>query len=383
MAIIKRRTKHGWSYQVKVEGSDGKCISETFNTKREAERRNEELKRQKYGGSFVSNVIRQLTLDEYFAIWDRDTKGTKSAPAWRESQIQMYQDYVQPIIGNVRLHVITPAFVLQVLQGAKLAGLASQSVRHVYNLLHKVFRDAVETHQFLERSPVRRNDKPNIEEKEADFLELADIKRLLAHVEGKPYEVAIWLGVYVGLRVGEVQALIWDNIDFTNGILHVRRTYVRREQCFKEYPKGKRWHDIAIPLELLAILNREKAKAKSEYVATGPDAPQVSYESYLRILKRYCNELGLKDLGTHNLRHSTAGLWMAFGASKSDIGMLFAHSSQKVTERYIHFQTAKHLGKIANGIQLFPKQEIVDKNGSDQILPKSSLEEVDAVKEAC
>ena len=51
MAIIKRPLKNGMKYQVKLQGSDGLWISETFTTKREVEQKEEDLKRQKHGGA--------------------------------------------------------------------------------------------------------------------------------------------------------------------------------------------------------------------------------------------------------------------------------------------------------------------------------------------
>lgn len=389
MAIIKRSSKDGHKYQVKLQGSDGRWISETFARRRDAEIRDAELKRRKSGGALVTNDLRHLVLDQYFEIWNRDTEGTKASASWRETQLQMYRSYIQPIIGLTRLQAVTPAQILRVIQHTKRLGRASQTVRHVYNLLHKVFRDAVEMHEALDRSPVKRQLKPDIEETESSFLDVTDAKKLLDHVRGKPYEVAVWLGVYVGLRIGEIQALTWDNVDLDRKILFVRRTFVRRENRFKEYPKGRRWHEAAIPPELLEALRHERTVSRSPYVASGPaprpreGRPEVCYESYLKALKAYCKELNLKDLATHSLRHSTSALWMEHGASDADMRALFAHSDQKVTERYIHFQTARRLGKVADVIRLFPVQVTADPGDSSQNLPKPVLEEVDTEESVC
>ena len=98
--------------------------------------------------------LRCLTLDQYFEVWHRDTEGMKASPGWREAQIQMYRTYVQPVIGSAKLQSVTPALILRALQNAKRMGRASPTVRHVYMLLHKVFGDAVEIHEVLDRNPV-------------------------------------------------------------------------------------------------------------------------------------------------------------------------------------------------------------------------------------
>ncbi len=70
------------------------------------------------------------------------------------------------------------------------------------------------------------------------------------------------------------------------------------------------------------------------------------------------------ELATHNLRHSTSALWMEHGATDDDMKLLFAHSDPKVTARYIHYQTSRHLSRVANVIRLFPTEQTDDKHGS-------------------
>lgn len=357
-------------WQVKLRGTDGRWLTETTDDFEGAKLSEARLKAKLLGGASISGDARRLTVDEYFSAWHRDTEGTMASAAWRRTQLQMYRDYVQPVIGSIRLQKVTPAGIIRVIQSVKRMGRSSQTVRHVYNLMHKVFRDAVETHELLERNPVKRKDKPGLEETEAEFFEVGESRKLLNHIRGKAYEVAIWLGILVGRRIGEVQALLWENVDLEKGIIYVRRTYVRLERRFKEYPKGGRWHDIAIPPELLEILRRERARSKSPYVATGPDPrvrenrPPLCYESYLKALKTYCKEVGIKELATHSLRHSTSVLWMEYGASEDDMKTLFAHSDAKVTKRYIHHRAARRLAKVADVIRLFPTEKTDDKSAS-------------------
>lgn len=167
------------------------------------------------------------------------------------------------------------------------------------------------------------------------------------------YGTAIWLQVYLGLRVGEIQALTWNNVDLQDGTIHIRRAYVRKDRVFKDYPKGRKQHSHRIPPEVVEILLEAKGKAKSSYVAESAEGGMLSYEWYFRSPKRYCRECGLEAVGTHGLRHSTAGLYLSHGASRDDIKSLFAHSSYEVTDRYIHHRES-NLEKVAGVIRLFP-----------------------------
>ena len=92
---------------------------------------------------------------------------------------------------------------------------------------------------------------------------------------------------------------------------------------------------------------------KSEFVAVSPTGEMLSYEFYLEVLKNYCKELRIPEIGTHGLRHSASEMYLQYGATEDDIRRLFAHSSADITERYLHSR-GRNLEKVADVIRLFP-----------------------------
>lgn len=114
------------------------------------------------------------------------------------------------------------------------------------------------------------------------------------------------------------------------------------------------------------MLREAKAHAVSELVVTSPMGRILSYEYYFRTLRRYCRELDIRHIGTHGLRHSTSTLYLAHGATRSDLRELFAHSSEAVTQRYIHVKDS-NLATVAQVILLFPE--------CSQIVPKKEKSE--------
>jgi len=108
-----------------------------------------------------------------------------------------------------------------------------------------------------------------------------------------------------------------------------------------------------MPPELRELLLKTKASATSEFVAISPRRSYLPYDGYLKALKRYCEEVGITIVSTHGLRHSTAEIWQEQGASRDDIQKLMAHSSSKITDRYIH-NKGNQLEKVAKVIKLFP-----------------------------
>ncbi len=372
MAVILRKTSAGSVFQVRIQDSDGKWIGGgVFDNKRDAVEANQKLKRVKRRFTF-SSFSRKITISDYFAVWFDATESMGASPGWRSSQFQMFRDYVEPLIGKCKLHEVTASHGLAVIQRMKKElGRGDATCVHVYILMHKIFQDAIEYHELLERNPINKKIKPSLVHKEADFLTMDEVRKLITYVDGKPYELAVWLQLLIGPRVGEVQGLLWKNVDLKNGIIHIRRTFVRNdskagELVFKEYPKGKRWHDIPIPMELLAKLKEAKAAAVTEFVANPPQGGFLEYSRYLKALKKYCQEAKIKSIATHGLRHSTAELWMQHGAGRDDIRAMFAHSSSEVTDRYIHRQSAKQLERFSNTVRLFPESSPKSSQTGDQ-----------------
>ncbi|MGK5086347.1 site-specific integrase [Bdellovibrionota bacterium FG-2] len=362
MAINRREGKNGLSYQVKIKGSDGSWVTETFDRKADADKRKAELRIQKTSGSVVSNWNRGLTLDDYFPVWDSETRGTGASPGWRGSQIQMYRDHIGPIIGGMKLQQITPANISKVISAASEKGLGPSMRKHVYVLLRKIFGDAVEMFHVLPKNPVLRKFQPKLPKKEAKYLEPEDTKQLLQLVRGRPYEVAVWLGVLAGRRIGEIQSLKWDAVDLDKGLIFIRSTYVRKENLFRTYPKGRRWQTIQMPPELLELMKREKLLSKSEFVVTAANGDFLPYHIYTVALKRYCREAGVKSLSSHGLRHSCSEIYMANGASRDDMRILLNHSTSTVTDGYVH-DKGERVGRVAQVIQMFPKSFPNLKNG--------------------
>jgi integrase len=236
---------------------------------------------------------------------------------------------------------------------------SEQTQLHVFNLLRKMFRDAVEIFQLTTFNPVLRTLRPKVPLKETKHLNLEQVKSLLQFSCDNEYGTAIWLQVFLGLRVSEIIALRWEDMDLEAGVVTIRRSYsrkdtwVQKDRVFKEYPKGRKHHSKRIPDELLGFL--ENLKRVSPFVAATSFGEILSYEFYLETLKKYCRELEIPEVGTHGLRHSTSELYLHHGATRDDLRRLFAHSSLDITDRYVH-EKGTNLEKVTKVIRLFPQE---------------------------
>lgn len=363
MGLINQPNGH---IQARIIGVDGKVHSEVFPTKREAAERLAEWKRKKRDRILGRSSERTLTVTEFFEEWFLDISqetAQELQSGWRKTQKQYFRDFIQPVLGSYRLRAVTPQMVKRVFIQMTNLGKAPQTQRLVYATLKKMFGDAIENYQYLTTNPVLKKLKPSVPEKEAPHLNIHQVKSLLSYVKGKKYGLAIWTQIFLGLRVSELIALKWEDIDLEAGRIHIRRTYVTKTGLFRPYPKGKKQHSHSIPPDLMEELAIAKALATTDFVVTSPHDNILPYKWYLKHLKQYCTDLGIPEIATHGLRHSTSELYIHHGATRDDLRRLFAHSTPAMTDRYVH-DRGTNLDRVSNTIRLFPV-------GSDQKVTRS------------
>ena len=223
MAINRRKNQNGFSYQVKVKDAHGRWFTKTFGRKVDAEQFEREILQKKDSGAlFQSKEVRDLNFSQYWEIWARDCR--RVSEGWKISQDQMAKDYLLPFLGNLKLISIRPVDISEILHNAMDLGRAPRTVLQVYNLLHKLFGDAVEHFELLERNPVHRTNRPRISREERNFLPPAESRKLLTLSKSHPLGAAVWIQIYAGMRPSEVQALRVGSLDFEKGQIPIGST---------------------------------------------------------------------------------------------------------------------------------------------------------------
>ena len=131
------------------------------------------------------------------------------------------------------------AFTEHAREGGKLNG---NTVQHYHRMLSSVFTKAVQW-GIVEDNPVKRAEPPKGEAVEVSYLEEADAARLLAALHDVPpqYSAMVQLGLFTGMRRGEICGLRWSDIDFNASTISVNRTveYIPHEGLIFTAPKTK------------------------------------------------------------------------------------------------------------------------------------------------
>lgn len=184
---------------------------------------------------------------------------------------------------------------------------------------------------------------PKIEKKQTDILTSDERKRLesyLMHNQNKT-NIAILLCLFTGLRVGELCGLKWEDIDFNNVVLYVKRTVQRlskngKSQVIIGMPKSKTSvRTVPIPTFVLDIL-KNYGSCGDFYIITGkgkPTEPRTMQNRFKSILK-LC---GIRNVNFHLLRHTYATVCIEKGFDPKTLSELLGHADAAITlNRYCH-----------------------------------------------
>ena len=175
-----------------------------------------------------------------------------------------------------------------------------------------------------------------------------------------PDKLGILLTLYTGLRIGELCALKWKNIDIQNRILHIDSTMQRIKDDLAEHstkiildsPKSNASiREIPIFGELFNRLKNYADCSEDCYFLTGSTEyiePRILYRKYQACL-RAC---GLPHYTFHSLRHTFATRAIECGCDPKSLSEILGHSNVKITlDRYVH----PDMERKKNQIQLLSK----------------------------
>ncbi len=159
----------------------------------------------------------------------------------------------------------------------------------------------------------------------------------------KIYYFGILLSLYTGLRLGEVLALKWQNIDIKNKLIYVDKSVGTISQNHKTLtiessPKTQSSiREIPISKKLLDLIKVLRQNPKSDYVIVSHNGKQIQSRAYQKSFENLLKKLHIKHYGFHSLRHTFATRLLENGVDIKTISELLGHSSPTITlNRYVH-----------------------------------------------
>ena len=280
------------------------------------------------------------------------------AEAWKEykrpyvkqstmaAYVLILENHVLPEFGdNDSLHEHdVQAFVLKKIEH----GLSVKSVKDILIVLKMVMKFGVKN-EWMTHYEWDIKYPANSQSKELEVLSVANHKKILDYVQHNFtfMSLGIYISLSTGLRIGEICALKWSDINVADGTITVQRTIERiyvvegekkHTQLVINTPKTvNSCREIPMSKELLAMVKPMKKVVNGDfYVLTNEDKP-TEPRTYRNYYNRLMEKLDIPKLKYHGLRHSFATRCIEAGCDYKTVSVLLGHSNISTTlNLYVH-----------------------------------------------
>jgi integrase len=293
-----------------------------------------------------------VSLQEHLDRWLESSVQGSVKPITNEAYERMCRLYIKPSIGKVKLSKLTPGQVQGFYQDKLNSGLAPSSVRYMHATLHRALKQA-HRWRLVRENVAAATDPPIPQPEEIRPLTAEQVKVLLSEAHGERLEALFAVAVTAGLRVGELCAIQWSDLDMESNTLRVRRT-LSRAKTGPRYttPKNGKGRSIKLTNMATESLKRHRARQNPERLQAGanwqdddlifcredgrPLSRDIVARSHLKpILKRA--DLP-EDCTPHQLRHTCAALLLSRGVHPKFVQELLGHATIALTlDRYSHW----------------------------------------------
>jgi integrase len=259
------------------------------------------------------------------------------------------ENHIKPFFGEKPLEEIGTDTVQRFVRslGAEGKGLAAKTVRVVASVLSGALQCAVD-YGYIVKNPCARVRLPKIAEKEIAVFTQEEQRRIerAAMAASDKRAVGIVLCLYTGIRLGELCALQWEQVDFKNKTLCVRYSLNRTKNkeggrktaMTPQEPKSaKSKRVIPLPNFLCGIVKGLRRESPGAYVLSMPGGKFVHPRTVQLLYAKLLKTAGVPYHSFHALRHTFATRAIELGADIKTVSEILGHANASITiNRYVH-----------------------------------------------
>lgn len=358
---ISQRKDGTWTARVYCgKSADGKykikCIY--GKTEKEVKKKLKEFKEELI--KFDNVNLPRLTVSDIINDWLK-TKRYEVKPSSFDRIERTVNNLILPRIGFAQASSLAPNHIQQLLNDLADDGYSYSAIKKAYEALNAPFKIAVIRDQ-LRKNPCETVSVPkNTIDKEDGEVEFYNEEQVALITKGALEQYSNGEYVYkhgrgliillnTGMRIGELLALKWSNVDFDKKIIRVmesRGTVIDRnrkedDKKYKEMDSSTKTKSGSriIPMNKKAeeaLLYFKSLKYKSPYVMANGDNSVIPYKNLQKALKHILEKNNINFGSLHALRHTFATRLFKRGVEVKVVSELLGHSSVKITyDTYIH-----------------------------------------------
>jgi len=309
----------------------------------------------------------QLTVENILQLWLENHKDNIKLSSYLRYK-RLIDQHLLPGLGSLPLRELTAkklsSFLKQKKQAGRLdkkGGLAAKTISDMLAIIKSAVKMALSDYSISNGAGLLEVKAPTFKQRQIETFSDYELQILTNYLlqDFTPSNAAILLCLNTGLRLGEVCALRWADIDFKAQTLSVRQSVQRVTQNGKsillfQTPKSETSkRTIPLTAEILLMLKSLQKANSKEYVFGGscPLEPRTMQYRFASLLKK----CGITRRNFHVLRHTFASRYVAAGADVKSLSEILGHSNVRITmQLYVHPTLAQKRNYLENICTLNP-----------------------------
>ena len=296
-----------------------------------------------------------------FAEWAEEWQNRKLSERIKASSWQTYENilnrHLLPALGNCTLAEITVDIIGALVRDLENRGLAASTIRGILRILNSILRCAMEE-GLIAQNPCRKVRMRGERVERQRVLSRQEQRAILATAQ-EERDIPALLSLYTGMRLGEICALKWEDVNWEQGTILVRRTAQRLKPGYRGARQDRDGRNVKGSLQTMLCVDTPKSacavrilplpaflldalrelaeeSGEDEYIF-GNRARPAEPRTVQRRFQALARRTGLKGVHFHTLRHSFATRLLELGVDMKTVSVLMGHSSVRTTlEYYAH-----------------------------------------------
>lgn len=341
-----------------------------------------------------------ISVSDYFDYWFEKEVQLNCRYNTQLAYKTMIEKHIKPNLGIYKLKNLTPAILQEFINSRFINGASKSFLVNLITILGSALKSAVYPYQFIKENPITHVKIPKYEQTKKEINRSIITKEVFKTItdrfnENSKFYIMLMIGYYTGMRIGEVIALTWDDVDFKEKTINVNKILYYRQNSIWAIgpPKTKTSiRKIVIGDTLIEILKKAKNTQsenrkeyaelykeyclvnnkddksgkdyktiypvyvndeciKIDFVCRAENGDLVTSNSFKYVTKVVHYELGLQ-FNFHSLRHTHATMLIENGANLIDVQHRLGHSRPDTTA-VIYTHPTKKMAK--DTVDIFEK----------------------------
>ena len=363
MPVYKDSRRGTFFYSFSVNGK--RIRSKDFATKQEA---NRELSKAVLSTEYGSS--NKMTFSQVSSVFLAEKKPRLKPQSY--DRLETMLQHMLDTIGSVQVEKLTINQYRKALEHLDNYTFHGKPLKNSYkNKVIRTFKQlcsfARKRYDLYTNIPDKFEPYKNEEKEEMKFITLDQFNQLLSVVDDEVYRGIFLTLFYMGLRIGELNALQFGDIDFENNTMTIRKTVTTKKksadgQFLITSPKTK---NSARTLPMPQIVSNALFQIMNKYSTSAETSPQsfvfglhkpIPESTIQKRKKQYFEDAGLEEIRLHDFRHSCASFLINNKATPLLVSRWLGHSNVSMTlNTYSHLWKSE-LDEIVKLIDVYAKR---------------------------